>query len=381
MAKILSSRLASLLLAGATLSSSSSLLAWHGRGHSDVGAIAGRLLARDHHGHALERVRAILGSVTLSQAGPWADCVRKVSGPSAGFHYTNTDVLKNGSHTECYVFSHSTQRHRQMEQYVTRNWSNCPHSGRGCHTQFHFADVALQRAGYAPGEVGVHNHDIVHGINAAVAVLRSEPCNRAHPGTGVVPLPPPAPFHFTCRDALMMLVHLVGDLHQPLHVGSIYLDPAGNRVDPDGSAAARTLADSDGRDTTSTHGGNSLHFGSPELHGHWDETRADSYTDSELNAVTMTTPPSEEWAATWATESVGVARDIAFVGPRFAEAPPKLGPGGTVLPVRNWIVSWPAAPDPNRRDEYDARMARTQHHQIVLAGARLTQLLLSIWPD
>ncbi|WP_409362753.1 S1/P1 nuclease [Bradyrhizobium sp. CIR18] len=30
------------------------------------------------------------------------------------------------------------------------------------------------------------------------------------------------------KEALFVLSHLVGDLHQPLHVGAVYLDSAGH---------------------------------------------------------------------------------------------------------------------------------------------------------
>src|SRR5438093_431267 len=46
----------------------------------------------------------------------------------------------------------------------------------------------------------------------------------------------PAPLPFSIRDkkeALFLLAHFVGDLHQPLHVGAIYLDRNGQPVNPD----------------------------------------------------------------------------------------------------------------------------------------------------
>ena len=43
----------------------------------------------------------------------------------------------------------------------------------------------------------------------------------------------PQPFSFeTKQEALRVLAHLVGDVHQPLHVGAIYLDAPGNAVNP-----------------------------------------------------------------------------------------------------------------------------------------------------
>src|SRR4051812_14021566 len=60
--------------------------AWGPSGHKTVGAIADVLLKEDHP-RAAAQVRAILGNITLEQAGPWGDCVRSVRGPSNDFHY------------------------------------------------------------------------------------------------------------------------------------------------------------------------------------------------------------------------------------------------------------------------------------------------------
>jgi len=45
--------------------------------------------------------------------------------------------------------------------------------------------------------------------------------------------PAPAPFSLLNeKEALLLLAHFVGDLHQPLHVGAIYLDAEAKPVDP-----------------------------------------------------------------------------------------------------------------------------------------------------
>jgi S1/P1 Nuclease len=57
-------------------------------------------------------------------------------------------------------------------------------------------------------------------INAAIMVLQN--------------MPAPAPFSIKDKkEALFLLAHFVGDLHQPMHVSAIYLDPNGNFVDAD----------------------------------------------------------------------------------------------------------------------------------------------------
>src|SRR6185295_2938525 len=94
---------------------------------------------------------------------------------------------------------------------------------KGCHTLYHFLDLAIQRDAYRDGLVGTTSYDIVHAINAAVTVLRQPACSGPHPPTTPIPAAP-GRFSLTCRQALMLLVHMVGDLHQPLHVGALYLD-------------------------------------------------------------------------------------------------------------------------------------------------------------
>jgi hypothetical protein len=317
--------------------------AWGPTGHREVGSLADRLLRR--HPNAAAQVRAILGPVTLADSGPWGDCIRSVSGPDGGFHYTHS--LTYGA--PCVVFE-TPELQGQMEDYVRHNWSNCAYRGNdGCHTQYHFVDLALQRSAYAPGLVGTYDYDVVHGIDAAVAVLRGQPS--------------PAPFDFTKRSALMMLVHFLGDIHQPLHVGSIYLDQDGHQVDPDSSPFERERAET----VTSTFGGNSLTWfvgkDSKNLHSTWDDVDIGDYSLADARKVPATPGAPDGWATTWATESLDQSRGV-FKG---------LGFGARA--GRYWPVTFTSA------SAYQAARKKTQRRQIEKAGARLTQLLLVIWPD
>ena len=64
-----------------------------------------------------------------------------------------------------------------------------------------------------------------------------------------------------------MLVHFVGDLHQPLHVGAIHLDENGHVIDPDVPASQdRHLIET--REQTA--GGNFIYYGTKDLHTFWD---------------------------------------------------------------------------------------------------------------
>ncbi|MFX5582986.1 S1/P1 nuclease, partial [Acinetobacter baumannii] len=79
---------------------------------------------------------------------------------------------------------------------------------------------SLQHDQYQTGYVGTSNHDVVNAIRAAVSVLQGKP--------------QPKPFNFKDKqEALVLLTHYVGDLHQPLHVGSVFLNADGKIVNPD----------------------------------------------------------------------------------------------------------------------------------------------------
>jgi len=317
-------------------------MAWGPDGHREVGSLGDRLLVG--HPNASAQVKAILGDLTLADVGPWADCIRSVSGPAGGFKYSHSPIYG----APCVIFE-SPGLTANMEDYVRRNWSNCTYTGNdGCHTQYHFTDLALQRSAYQFGLVGTFDYDIVHGIDAAVAVLRGKPS--------------PAPFNFTKQDALILLVHFLGDIHQPLHVGAVYLDPKGNLVDPDSSPAERERADH-----TSTFGGNSLTWMTggrlQKLHSVWDGVTVGDYSAADARKVPVTPGDPSTWAASWATESLGEAHD-AFAGLTFG-AHAKQG----------WPVRFANA------STYQTYRRKTQRQQIEKGGARLAQLLLTMWPD
>ncbi|MBV8686894.1 MAG: hypothetical protein JOZ90_10980 [Alphaproteobacteria bacterium] len=182
--------------------------------------------------------------------------MRPNGGPNRNFRYNGNPRRDS----VCRAFADDAALRGQMEDYVRNNWSQCPHTGKGCHTQYHFVDLAVQRSRYEEGPVGTHLWNLVHGINTAATTLAKPACRGPSPSTALVPnathfRPNQPGFRFTCAQALMMLVHFVGDLHQPMHVGGVYLDGEGRVVDPDSSAAERAR-----ERQTSTHGANSLHF-------------------------------------------------------------------------------------------------------------------------
>ena len=332
-------RLAALLVVAASLATNAQ--AWGPTGHSDVGAIADRMLKT--HPQAASQVRSILGNLRLSQAGAWADCIGNVNPPNMGFRYARS--ARFGA--ACRPFE-SVAGIAEMEDYAHRNWTNCSNIASDCHAQYHYVSLAVQRGAYQDGAIGTSDHDVVKAINAAVTVLRGGQ--------------PPPPFNFTRREALLLLVHLVGDVHQPLRVGQLYLNESGSREDPESSTIARLRAM-----FTSTQNGSLLIWGDPQrpsdLLSLWDGITAGDYSFAAAGRVPRTTGPVDSWAAQWTTESLNRSR-AAFEGLSFG---PNLG--------SRWEVTF------RNESEYQGTRRQVQRRQIERAGARLAQLLVAIWPD
>jgi hypothetical protein len=216
-------------------------LAWGPDGHHTVGAIADRLIGTN----AAAQVKAILGSLSLQEALVWADCAKGID-PSKNFAYQTP-----GKYPECGIYETPTGE-AEMADFVRRNNTNCaPKPGEEiCHKQYHYSDVAIQHDHYDASDTGARTDDVVGAIVAATHVLQGDPA--------------PAPFDFKDkREALLVLTHYLGDIHQPLHVGAVYLNAKGKRVNPD----AGTFDPA-----TETRGGNQINIKgkTKNLHATWD---------------------------------------------------------------------------------------------------------------
>jgi len=332
-----------MLLLGAMLSAP--CRAWGPEGHQTVGAIADRLLVGTPTGKAVSK---LLNGGKLQQAALWPDCAKGVKQKPTGEFYFFVDPR----YTECALYENQAGK-QAMVAFVKRNWDGCHPAAdeEHCPNQYHYADVAIERDSYDRADVGTSDHDIVSAINAAVAVLKGQAA--------------PAPFSIASqREALRLLAHFVGDVHQPLHVGAIYLRPSGAEVDPDHTTF---------EPATKTRGGNQLQIGpKDQLHGEWDgipdAQKLPQFLSEGVAAATTvpaTAGPIESWAAQWATESV-VASHAAFMGLGFAA---EVDAG---RPSQHWPTTEPAG--------YAATRAAIQKQQLVKAGARLAQLLNAIFP-
>lgn len=336
-------RLALLTLLAACLGVPGAVRAWGPRGHETVGAIAQQLIAGSP---AEAQVRQHLGGMDLAQAGLWADCIKGLRLAGEGGSW-----VEPGRHPECRPFE-APQETAAAIAYVRLSERACAAAGpadEACHRRYHYTDVAVQRDGYRRGLAGTRDDDLVAAVSAALARLQGRPV--------------PPPFRFDdATEALRLLVHWVADLHQPLHVGAVYLDEYGDRIDPD---RQRHGAAND------TVGGNRLIEDGLPLHRRWDdvpEALGPRALGRDAVAWARQVPPTPgavaDWPALWASDTLQAAR-AAYAPLRFGAA---LG----------WPPRWPVLGGGEAARA--AQREALQRRQLIKAGARLAQLLQAIWP-
>ena len=224
---------------------------------------------------------------------------------------------------------------------------------------WHFVDLPLGAGDYRKVAAFGSLNDIVHAIKRCIAVLERVE-NRAD--------------DFTKPQALRLLVHFVGDIHQPLHCGTGFYDLS----DLDHPVLITDPRLCIGK--PNDRGGNDLFFGTnstQELHALWDEALVISINNSpdyrsladwleSGRSENPTTGDYHDWPEQWAIDSVQQAR-TAYANIKFQAA--------TIDGQRLRItVRLPSGYiDTNRK---------TAAEQLVKAGLRLAQLLNAIqWPD
>lgn len=309
--------LAVALAAASTLTIS--LDAFGGNGHRIVGTLAEMHLKGTR---ALKEVRRILRpNETLAEAAVWPDTIK--------------DPLYEDGDTPMYRLNHPA------------------------HDTYHYANLPFQSDAYDPSTPGARPTDAIQTASAAIDVLR----------TGKGP--------FTPREALRILAHLAGDIHQPLHVGNAFVSAGGplTFVVPAQPTGWRT-----------TLGGNALVYG-PEnrfnLHSYWD-SHAVNITMGQDDVATfasrlfaeMQPEPSwansgdaRTWPAQWASEGLSHAKAV-HKGIKLVSY---LGPDDQKRIAHRWLIEQPAG--------YDDRARPLIRRQLAVAGYRLAQTLKAIWPD
>jgi hypothetical protein len=309
--------LSSLLCAG-------SVLAYGPRGHSTVGAIADRRLAKNRA--VASQVKQILDGLTLEQAATlpdsiksWDDCQGRPSPRPV---------------------SASERINAELRAFVAAN--RC--DGDPSHHEFHYTDVPVFGGEkYAGGEVGRAKFDVVQMIPFCIRVLKGkEPETNSRAITKAV--------------AIILLAHYMGDIHQPLHVGAEYFTAGGKPFQP--APNNQGFADQGGNKLTLF----TLVQGKPKsaghLHSYWDGQTVENAFGSASTAATATklarTEPEgwrlaggvETWAEQLADEILPRAREaherLAFKNIKVQAGAPdivsgraeeKKQPGGTFYAV------------------------------------------------
>jgi S1/P1 Nuclease len=334
--------------------------AWDYPGHRIVGAIADLVLAQ-HHPKTQARVSALLEKTdssgvavkrSLSEAAVFPDCAKRNNEPFCGRPSSDEE-----------------------KAYAARNKH---------HDRFHYTDVPLQEPRYLADSAGTGKTDVVHMINYIVAQLSAKTPEAKPARIDDVDL--------TDGEALWLLAHLVGDIHQPLHVGAKYYDLTCKlSVDPNQGG---NPDDRFGIGTTvaETVGGNLIFLEAPKpavppaanLHFYWDGAAVAramriaglGHSEQEFARLLAATPPAgwqttgapDSWATQWATEILPLAVEAhgQLVIHKGDRPPPFAGTGG---------CTWTTTLDSTYEDWATENVRR----QLAKAGFRLAALLVAIF--
>ena len=192
---------------------------WGLDGHRAIGMITDLILKSDPAGAAATQ---LLGGHSLSEASLWADCAKAYC-------------------------------HRPLSVDERTFVDNNPQ-----HKGYHYTDVAIQQPQYTLGTAGTRDDDVVRVSKQAINILRGRPPNQG-------------PAVLEKKSALWVLAHMIGDIHQPLHVGAVYYDQDCKEVvDPNVVGAGKPNFGI-GSTVVSTRGGNGLKLpNGKSFHLYWD---------------------------------------------------------------------------------------------------------------
>lgn len=283
---------AATLGSGLLIAAATPAAAWDYPGHRMVGAIADFVLSA-RHPKTYDSVKKLLATKdaddkplarTLSQVAVFPDCAKLRNVPYCG---------RTPSAEE--------------KAYADHNKNN---------GAYHYTDVPVQQTRYVAKRPGTGDTDVVQMINYAVAQLRGQ-----SPHITDVTL--------SDTEALWLLTHLVGDIHQPLHVGAVYFDKetCDHIKDPTDMAGGTASV-------AATTGGNDIHLvalapdpaapPNDNLHLFWDGTAVNGAMQSaglagaeqdfarllaaKAPAGWQTQGAPETWAEQWAGEVLPLAR-------------------------------------------------------------------------
>jgi hypothetical protein len=346
------------VLALASAFASMDASAWGNDGHRAVGSIADKLLKGSK---AEQQIKSILlPGETLESIANWPDCVKgSYCGPQTP----------------------------DMVEYVNANPK---------HSEYHYTDVPFQLEHYHDHAVGTADDDIVQTLKQAIAVLQGKDT----PATN--------PHKFTKRQALILITHMTGDIHQPLHVGAAFVGKDGKFVVP------KTQAEVDESTIFDSRGGNNFLMDDEKLeqlsagvippsdepkvvkpgvpkaltkpfHSYWDSTtvnyafrRIRTKTPDAFAQAAIASQPSvarnsgdlATWPYQWADDALAVSKQ-AYAGVTIGKLTPQTSKKGETY--YTWTLEVP--------NDYPVPSSQIAKTQLIKSGYHLAQLLQAIFPN
>lgn len=344
-----------LALSGAFVSANA--FAWGNDGHRAVGAIADKLLKGSN---AEKQIAALLQpGESLELVANWPDCVKgNYCGPQSA----------------------------EMIDYVNANPK---------HSEYHYTDVPYQLDHYHDGGVGTADVDIVQTLKQAIAVLRGQDNEKTNP------------HRFTKRQALILITHMTGDIHQPLHVGAAFVGKDGQFVIPKSHHDVDAVGIFDSRggnnfllDDTKLEAlalANSIPAGEPKpekpgvpknltkpFHSYWDSTTVDyafrrirTKTPLQFAQAAIDSKPEvgknsgdvSTWPYQWADDALAVSKQ-AYADVRVGPLTQQVSKKGETY------YTWTMEVPPN----YPVPSSAIAKAQLIKGGYHLADLLKAIWP-
>ena len=303
------------------------LLGWGAEGHRAIATLAQELISTETQAK-VQQLLDECGDKDLADASTWADEVRE------------------NAHLD-------RPRPKDAEAFNLQFRNN---------SSWHFVNLPLGTRSFAEAEQFIHGkNDVIHAIERCITALET---------------PETVSGELSRTQALRLLVHLTGDIHQPLHCGTGFY----RLGDAEPPVLVTNPAEAVG--LPNDRGGNDLFYGpKEELHALWDiglvaeiaatfdfRSLVTVLKKEYLHRPWSTTPGDYHyWAETWALESVKVA-NTAYAAIRFNSYETMGEPNSL------WIsIKLPP--------EYEEQNKAVAAEQLAKAAVRLAQLLDRLrWP-
>jgi hypothetical protein len=246
--------------------------------------------------------------------------------------------------------------------------------------EWHYDDLPLGCQSYQTCTGFTPSNDVVHMINISIRTLQGNP-------------DPNQPL--SKRNALRLLVHLVGDMHQPLHMGAGYIDEQGSSIRLATNPKIIRI-----RKLEHDRGGNQLIIDKDRkrLHSYWDfdlvkllMTTTNQPTGDDLGALLFKTVspqaswnpngPVNSWAAKWATDSLNQSRSNAYMGVKITGKRDMVVLRDDQPVIENGKTKTEVVYDITRPANYETHNREVARRQIAKAGFRLAKLLDAIFAN